>query len=525
MITAVNFRPKFYSSGYNPIIWSVTSDLANDNLIDYAYVFDVYVDGVKVNRIVQRPNPAFAGMIDVRPIVEPYLTIGTFANETGALIAKPFKVGSTACASVYIYVGEQYRLNATDLTPTLYNGLGNTSGDQGQPAYFLGADGPILMNSKPVIVLPSSLPWSQQQDTMQVTTNNLGDYFGLFGYLAPYVLKNNSIFAPTTCGGQGLFLSQMPRTSTGGAWQTTSAAPDYNFSANDYAYDRRTVTFLNRNPVYQYGGQLQSSAPKVAWFEFYDSDGANIGEYAIANYQDKGGAPREFCNSNISTFSTSNNEEFLSLRVGPKDLEDLGVWTQLGEVAASYTVQLYANLTINSGCNYSGVPTNPLSELVTVNVTEDCTSYLYPRVRLVWLNSLGGRDYWNFTMFAEEQIEAKGQEFYQAEMNWSGVTPVVLTTPVQDTTNNWLKGGIRSYNKSVNTTYTITTDWLTQDEVELIKNSVQSPQIWGYIGQEDFPYTAKIKETNYIVKTIKQVKMYTVTFNVEFSTEQSMQTT
>ena len=524
MITSVNFRPKFYSSGYNPIIWSVTSDLANDNLIDYAYVFDVYVDGVQVNRIVQRPNPAFAGMIDVRPIVGPYLTIGTFANEYGSLISEPFKVGDTACGAVYIYAGEQYRLNATDLNPTLFNGLGNAVGNQGEPAYFLGADGPVTLNSRPVIALPSTLPWSEQQQTMQVTTNNLGDYFGLFGYLAPYVLKNNAIYSPTTCGGVGLFLSQMPRTVTGGVWQTTSASPDYNFVANDYAYDRHTLTFLNRNPVYQYGGQLQSSAPKVAWFEFYDATGDNIGEYSIANYEAKGGAPRTTCNGNISTFSTSINQELISLRVGPKDLEDLGVWTSLGEVAAYYTVQLYANLTIDGACNYTGVPTNPLSELVTIAVTEDCTSYLYPRVRLVWLNQLGGRDYWNFTMFAEEQIEAQGDEFFQTEMNWSGTTPVRLTTPVQDTTDNWLRGGTRSYNKSVNTTYTITTDWLTQDEVELIKNAVKSPQVWGYIGQEDFPYTAKIKETNYVVKTIKQVKMYTVTFNVEFSTEQTMQT-
>ena len=525
MITVVNFRPKFYSSGYNPIIWSVTSDLANDNLIDYSYVFDVYVDGVKVNRIVQRPNPAFAGMIDVRPIVEPYLTIGTFANETGSIVDQPFKVGSTAVGAVYIYVGEQYRINPTDLNPTLFNGLGNSIGNQGEPAFYLGADGPEVMNSKPVIVLPSSLPWSQQQDTMQVVTDNLGDYFGLFGYLAPYVLKNNSIYAPTTCGGSGLFLSQMPRTVTGGTWQTTSASPSYNFTANDYIYDRHTVTFLNRNPVYQYGGQLQSSSPKVAWFEFYSATGANIGEYSIPNYTAVGGAPRIFCNGSISTFSTSNNQEFLSLRVGPKDLDELDVWDDLGEIPAYYTVQLFANLTVDGSCNYTGAPSNPLSELVTINITEDCTSYLYPRVRLCWLNQLGGRDYWNFTMFAEEKIDTQGQEYYQTEMNWFALTPVRLTTPVQDTTDNWLRGGIRDYNKSVKTTYTITTDWLLQEEVELIKNAVQSSQVWAYIGQEDFPYTANIKETSYAVKTIKQIKMYTVTFNVEFSTEQTMQTT
>ena len=48
MITAVNFRPKFYSPGYNPIIWSVTSDKTTE--IDFNYVFDLYIDSVKINR-------------------------------------------------------------------------------------------------------------------------------------------------------------------------------------------------------------------------------------------------------------------------------------------------------------------------------------------------------------------------------------------------------------------------------------------------------------------------------------------
>lgn len=520
MITTVNYRPKFYSSGYNPIIWSVTSNNAsNVTRVDYSYVFDVKVDGVTVNRIVQRPNPAYAGMIDVSPIVQPYLLIGGFANETGVPTSTPYQVGSEAVCAVEILAGEQYR-TSEDAPLIIYTGNAVGGVDTpGQPSYYLGAQG---FTSRAVIVLPASLNWSQQQKTMQAQNANPGDYYGLFGELAPYVLKNNSLYAPTTVGGPGLFLSNMPRVTSDGAWRTTSASPESNINVYDYAYDRYTLSFLNRNPVYQYFGQLQASAPKVAWFVFYDAAGTEIGTYAIANYETYGGAPRTTCGTSITSFSTSVNQELLSLRVGPKDLEDLGVWTSLGEVAASYTVQLFATFTVASNCTYTGTPTVPLSELVTVNIIEDCTSYLYPRVRLAWLNDLGGRDYWNFTMFAEETSDTEQTEYYQPEVNWSGTTPVQLTG---NTTQNWLRGGIRQYNKNVFTSWTIQSDWLTQDEVELMKTIVQSPQIWAYVGQEDFPYTCKVKETSYTVKTIKQVKMYNATFTIEFANNHSMQNT
>ena len=520
MITTVNYRPKFYSSGYNPIIWSVTSNNASSStLVDYSYVFDVKVDGVTVNRIIQRPNPSYAGMIDVSPIAQSYLLIGAFANETGVPTSTPLQVGSEAVCAVEILAGEQYR-TGEDAPLVLYTGSAVSGVDiPGQPSYYLGAQG---YTSRPVIVIPSFLNWSEQQNTMQAQNANPGDYYGLFGELAPYVLKNNSLYAPWTVGGPGLFLSSMPRETSDGAWRTTSAAPGSGINAYDYAYDRYTLSFLNRNPVYQYFGQLQASAPKVAWFTFYNAAGTQIGTREILNYVTKGGAPRTTCNGSITTFSTSVNQELLSLRVGPKDLEDIGFWASLGQVPASYTVQLFATLTVEGNCSITGTPSVPLSELVTINIVEDCTSYLYPRVRLAWLNGLGGRDYWNFTMFAEETSDTEQTEYYQPEMNWSGTTPVQLDG---NTTQNWLRGGIRQYNKNVFTSWTIQSDWLTQGEVELMKTAVESAQIWAYIGQEDFPYTCKIKETSYTVKTIKQVKMYNATFTIELANNHSTQNT
>ena len=538
MITAVNFRPKYYSPGYNPIIWSVSSDKTTE--IDFNYVFDLYIDSVYINRFIQRPNPSGAGMIDVSSMVDPYLEIGDFANEVGVPTSQPFKMGTNAVCNVRLFAGEQYRA-AANADPITYDGIQNTT--SGNPAYPLGAqtfydvmDPEDNNDVLPVIVLPASLDWREQQEHLQAQMPtvddplviNYGDYYKIFGYVAPYVLKNNSVLPSSTCGGPGLFLSEAPRSITGGAWQTTSASPSHNISAEALAYDRYAVTFLNRNPVYEAsgtGGLLQNASPKVAWFTFYSATGANIGNGFVQNSQTDGGGPRATCNGSIATggtgsFSNVNNQEFLSLRVGPKDLDDIGQWTQIGQVPAYYTVQLFNNVTFNAGCTAASAPTVPVSELLTINIVEDCDSYLYPRARVCWLNSLGGRDYWNFEMKAELTVDSTGQDFYQTEVDWSSTTPVVLSN---DTTQNWLRGGIRQYNKVVRRKWQITSDFLTQEQVEFLKGIVMSPQTWVYIGQEDFPYTCKVSEQSYTVKTIKQVKLYTANFVLEFSTEQSMQ--
>jgi hypothetical protein len=517
MITQVYFRPKFYSAGYNPVIWSVESDKVEE--VDFKFVFDIYVDGVYVNRIKQRPNPQGAGLIDLSVLLNAYLDPTRFANETGTPTSTPLKIGEFASCSVFMYVGEEYRTGAYPAPLRIYTGTANTVGT---PSYYLGAQG---YSNRPVIALPISLDWKDQQQTLAVQQTNDNDYYGLFGALAPYVLKSNAIYSASTCGGVGKFLSYMPRTVAGGAWQTTPASPSKNFTAKDLIYDRHTLTFLNRNPVYQYKQvsstfpYLQASSPKVVWYEFYNADNESIGHYAISNSENFGGGPRPDCGDPIVDFDQETNQELVSVRVGPKDLEEMGVLDALPELPAYYTVQLFANLTIAGNCTYTGEPTNPLSEIVTIQLTEDCYSYLYPRARLVWLNPLGGREYWNFDMKVEETVEAENAEFYQTEVDWSGTTPVELTG---DTTLNWLRGGMQQYNKTTHTKYTITSNFLTQEEVELLKTAVMSPQQWVYIGQEDWPYTCTIAQKEFTVKSIKQVKLFTATFEIELAVDRTM---
>jgi len=537
MITAVNFSPKYYSPGYNPVIWSVDSDKWDANQVyDFKYVFDVFIDGAFINRFKQRPNPVGAGMLDVSTMIDPYLEIGNFANEVGSNLVKPFKTGFDAVAAVSVKVGEEYRSPNANSPLIIYNGLGDAVEDQADPQYLLGAQGyeggTGGTGAAPCKVLPWSLDWQEQQRHLQVQQINDYDYWGLFGYVAPYIMKNNSIYTPTTCGGPGLFLSDEPRTVTGGAWQTTTASPPHNFEVNDLPYDRRTLSFLNRNPVYEElgGAYLQSAAPKVAWFEFYSATGDNFYEMGFGNYGASGGAPRQVCGDTIAatgpnSFSNSLNQELLSLRVGPKDLEEMGIWENIGEVPAYYTVQLFNTIAIDGSCNYPSAPTVPLSELVRINVVEDCYSKLYPRARVCFLNEKGGRDYFNFSAFSEKTVDTSVKEWYQSEVDWSSATPVQLSdNPSGDTTQNWLRGGIRQYDKMVNTRWTITSDFLTQEQVDFLKGIVESSQTWVYISDDDWPYTCKVSEGSYTVKTIKQVKLFTATFNMELSTQRTMQT-
>ena len=124
MITAVNFRPKFYSPGYNPIIWSVTSDKTTQ--IDFNYVFDLYIDSVYINRFIQRPNPSGVGMIDVSSMVDPFLEIGDFANEVGVPTSTPFKMGTNAVCNIKLFGGEQYR-SAAGADVITYDGIQNVT--------------------------------------------------------------------------------------------------------------------------------------------------------------------------------------------------------------------------------------------------------------------------------------------------------------------------------------------------------------------------------------------------------------
>ena len=149
MITAVNFKPHYWSPAYNPIVYSCTSDLASST--DMVYIFEVYVNGATgANATIrQRPNPAGVGMLDISAILQPYIDLTLYSVENDYY---PYMYGNSAdiLATVEILVGEQYEDNTGAIITE--DGYGNV----GVPQFPLGNEEGA---GSTVLVIPAALPY------------------------------------------------------------------------------------------------------------------------------------------------------------------------------------------------------------------------------------------------------------------------------------------------------------------------------------------------------------------------------
>jgi hypothetical protein len=174
-------------------------------------------------------------------------------------------------------------------------------------------------------------------------------------------------------------------------------------------------------------------------------------------------------------------------------------------------VQMY-NHAVGNGC----LENLPLTQVSRFTMLEDCDT-LYTRVRLSWLNDLGGRDYMNFTAFMEKDTTTTNDNYYQEAMNWSALKPVTenVTNP---NFNLQTKGGEVIYNKQAMTSWTLNTDWLTQDEVNLLEGLQKSSNVIAYFNDSAYnvlvPYSVRIGQTSYKTKNIKQVKLVQGEFEI-----------
>lgn len=459
-ISAVSYRPHLWSQAYNPIMWSIQSNQTSQP--NFKYVFDLYVNGASTYtfRLKQNPNPAGYGMIDVSSFLQPYTDVDLYAPETTAY-TNWYADSTNTVANVRVLAGEEYSVGGA---LTIFNGSGAT----GAPAYQLLAD-ESGNSANQIRVLPAALPYEEATEIMTMDTT---DY--------PF-------WSEYTMDGNGLFLKRQ----TG--------------EISVYNYDCSSLAFLN----WYDNGSSYNKAVQLAQFKQYDATGTLIRTDNIQNTTTAGGGPNTAASYTSQTLS--RNFLLLYLQTGPANLDAQGIWST---DTAYYTVQLFAKTSATT----STTPGTAVSELVTYRLSDDCTN-LYPRVRVSWLNDLGGRDYWNFTMFYEKTTNAPGETYQQSNYNYSGQYPVPVASAPSNTTINdkWLRGGNRSFNKVVQESYSIQTDWLTQDEVDFLAQIGQSPQVWIYVGEELTPRLVTITNVNYTYKLVKQTKLVQATYEMTYS--------
>ena len=473
MITNIFYKPHVYSAGYNPIVWSFYSDKAGE--VDFSYLIDVYVNSATGSTtptytLIQRPNQVGVGQVDVSSIVQPFIELTDYSVEQG--YNKPFRNSTEIAPSVFIKVGEQY-VGASGGAPIQYNGYGNT----GPAAFYMGS---VEQFAYPVTALPAALPWEEAVASMADTDN------GSYGFFSNYMMGATGTDDVALPGGR--FLKRDTNEITLGL------------------NDHHTLSFLNWNyrfPAGTWGRPIQ--AFKITPYTSAGATGALIYQNTVSY----GLGPQ---NSDAYTSATWNKDTMMgTFRCGPKDLG-------LASDIIKYEVVAYTKTTATS----SSTPNTVASEVVTFNIDPNCQT-LYPVVRLSWLNDLGGRDYYNFDMFYELTSNSTEETYSQVPLNWNGTVPVVVDKVATNNSLNWMRGGSKSFNKIVNRTFTIQSDWLTQDKVNFLGAVPESPSVWAYIGDVATPYTIIIDKADYTYKNVKQTKLVQATFVCKMTKTQPKQ--
>jgi hypothetical protein len=492
MITSVTYKPLYLGPAYNPIIWSVLSSKVNNT--DFKYVFDIYIDGIYTNRIKQRANPTGYGMLDISTIMQGQLdsnapTSPITQGETSIdwANAKFFQDNQFMSKHVYLKVGEEYTANGVT---NIYIG---TADQVGNPAYALYSGNSTLTNI-PIQVFAASITDHEQQWSMQDPTES-----GIFG---------GNPFNGNVVYDHGIDLSH---------------PLNFNSLEQDlYVFDKMTLSWLNWSPY-----PTREKRP-IYGFTFTFTDPL-LNEYSwqVPMMTARGYAQRAACTSTVNT-TLDARYDLVHVLASPADLVT-AISSMIGQpplaIGPGWKIKIVGNTNASDGsCTFGA----EITETVNINVVEYCAP-LYERVRLSWFNSLGGRDYWNFTMFDEKTINTKQDTYAQEQMDWSSSRPVPQLNDSPIIRNLGVRGGNKALNKVVTTTRKIQTDWLTQEQVNLLEGLQKSVQVLAYIHDDNnslsdyYAYTCQVSNAAYTTKNIRQQKLVQVTFDLTYVMSQNMQ--
>jgi len=499
MITTIGtYKPNIFSPAYNPIIWSCYS--SNVAQIDMKYVFDIYMDGyaTKVLRIKQRPNPDGYGMIDVSTIMQGYLDwtddVAEITNGETTIdytIGKVFAESDKLCRHVLVKAGEEYRTQA-GAELKIYTGVNTSVGD---PAYVMysgnTSDTTAWVHTWAATLSPQENLWNMQKVTAS----------GVFGS-NPFQLDGTTL----KCYDHGV---------------TTAYPLSFDTLTREvYSFDKSTLSFLNWSP---YGNT--ENRPIYGFRFAFATPTRSYASIDVPMITANGYSQRSSATASCGIMIYPKHDIVHVLASFDDVMTALGVDYE-NTAGCSLTITGHKQVSANSATFGAAV-----TKSVKFTIKEYCDTNLYQRVRLSWLNSLGGRDYMNFNMMVEKSTKTKQDEFVRDQLDWSGITPVPLLNDSILTGKLGMVGGMRPYNKQAEVSYELESDWLTQDQVNMLEELIKSPQVLAYFHDpnssltDDFPQAVKVTDTSYSITNVRQKKMVQGEVKIELVNPQKMQVT
>ena len=241
--------------------------------------------------------------------------------------------------------------------------------------------------------------------------------------------------------------------------------------------------YLSKAPLTQYINTGQSA------FLYYLSSDNNVTKCNVASYDANG------VSLQTGYFEISTTNKYAYVAVGTKDLttSSASIWT--GATPSN----------IIDGASYYDVTLEGTALQKTVRYYIDAKCSKYEPIRLHWLNSLGGIDSFNFNAKSTEDTRIKRATYSQDEHTFTGT--------------KWEYGkesrGTTDYHITTQDKLTVNTDYLTEEQSELMKDLFSSPIIFQELNGSLIAMSGKPKKIS--KQTSLNDKLMQYTFEMDYA--------
>jgi hypothetical protein len=127
-------------------------------------------------------------------------------------------------------------------------------------------------------------------------------------------------------------------------------------------------------------------------------------------------------------------------------------------------------------------------------------------------------------MLYEKTTTSPGDSWYQTPVKWDSIAGPYSSDADTNRVDHWIRGGAKSFGKTVTTRFVLQSDWVLQDFVDALGGIPESPSVWAYIGSTSTqPVTINVTNIDYTYSNVKQQKLVQVTLECEITKVQPKQ--
>lgn len=213
-----------------------------------------------------------------------------------------------------------------------------------------------------------------------------------------------------------------------------------------------------------------------------------------------------------TTLSTSHYLYVETYDINNTLMATYSIFNPVSSSSKSFDIPAYPTNLTAAGVSFVGVKyyslkmktgSTSISNQYLFEIVSNCSPY--ENYRIMFLNSLGKMDFWNFNYISRNTYEVDRTEFkktlnYNYAIGDRGQT--ILSQQVQEA-------------------YYLSSDWITEYDSEYLKELIYSPEI--YLMESNKVIPLVITDTNYEVRTELKDRLFCISLNVKTAYRQSTQ--